>query len=224
VRRVYVIVEGPTEESFLNNVVAPLLGAGNVSIHPISIGTPGHKGGRTNYARVKQDVVVTLKQYRGAYCSTMIDFYGLGKGFPGLPVPGNLSNMEKVELIEQAFKEDIIATIRDLRPDIRFLPYIQLHEYEGLLFSDPESFAAAINRPEAERPFREIRNSFATPEDINDDWETAPSRRVLRAVPSYKKVIHGTLAAQKIGMERIRRECPHFHDWILRLEALTDLQ
>lgn len=83
--RLYVVVEGQTEESFVRNVLAEVLWASNVHPMPILLGTPGHKGGRTNYARVKRDVVVLLKQDRGAYCSTMVDLYGLGSGFPGHP-------------------------------------------------------------------------------------------------------------------------------------------
>ena len=33
---------------------------------------------------MKRDVFVLLKQDRGAYCSTMVDLYGLGAGFPAI--------------------------------------------------------------------------------------------------------------------------------------------
>ena len=65
-----------------------------------------------------------------------------------------------------------------------------------------------------------MRDRFATPEDINDSAMTAPSKRVLQAYPDYSKVLHGTLAAQAVGIETMRRECPHFRDWLERLEAL----
>jgi len=74
-------------ESFVRNVLADVLWANNVHPTPILLGRPGHKGGRTNYARLKRDVVVQLKQDRGGYCSTMVDLYGLGPGFPGHPHP-----------------------------------------------------------------------------------------------------------------------------------------
>ena len=104
--RVYVVVEGATEESFVKEVLDPLLRPRQIYVIPIILGSPGHKGGNTNYARVKQDVVVLLQQDRAAYCSTMLDFYGLGAGFPGMPLPPNLENLSKVARIEQAVKDD----------------------------------------------------------------------------------------------------------------------
>lgn len=137
----------------------------------------------------------------------MLDLYGLGAGFPGFPVPANMSSIDKVRRIEAAVKADICNSIPDFRSDLRFLPYIQLHEYEGLLFSDPAAFATGIHQPGLARVFQDVRDRFPAPEDINDNADTAPSRRVLNAYPRYRKVLHGTLAA---------RECPHFRDWLGR--------
>lgn len=221
--RVYVVVEGQTEESFVANVLAPMLWAHGVHPSPVLLGTPGHKGGRTSYARVSRDVRVLLKQDRGAYCSTMIDLYGLGSGFPGTPPPGHLSNLGKVEHIERAFKEDICEQAREFRPDVRFIPYLQLHEYEALLFSDPKAFANGINQPKLIRRFQDIRDEFNSPEDINNASTSSPSRRVGEACPSYRKVIEGILAAQSVGIQTIRDECPHFRKWLENLERLDEL-
>jgi hypothetical protein len=223
VTRVYVIVEGQTEESFLDNVLAPALWPRQIYVNPIILGPPGHQGGNPKYGRVKKDVVKQLKQDRTAYCSTMLDFYGLGSDFPGMPLPGNLPNLDKVRRIERAVKEDIVGELLDLRPDIRFLPYVQLHEYEGLLFSDPAAFAAGIRQAHLAQQFQIIRTEFDTPEDINDDPNTAPSKRVLRAYPAYRKPLDGTLAAQAVGIERMRQECPHFRGWLEQLEGLEKL-
>jgi hypothetical protein len=220
VTRVNVIVEGPTEESFVKNVLAPFLWASEVYLTPLILGVPGHKGGRTSYARVKKDVLVQLKQDRTGYCSTMLDFYGLGEGFPGTPLPPNLANINKVTHIEQAVKNDIVAHVPDLRPDVRFIPYLQLHEYEGLLFSDPEAFANSIYQSHLTRQFQSVRQEFPTPEDIDDSPNTAPSKRVIRLCPSYRKVLNGTGAAMAVGVDTMRRECPHFREWVERLEAL----
>jgi hypothetical protein len=222
--RIHVIVEGPTEESFIKNVLAPALGYRDIQVTPFVLGVPGHKGGNVNYARVKKDIILQLKQDRTAYCSTMFDLYGLGDGFPNpSPAPG-LSGLEKAKRIEQGIHEDIVATIPEFRPDIRLIPYLQVHEYEGLLFSDPDAFAAALGRNDLSQQLRDIRNAFPTPEDINDSANTAPSKRVLRVYPSYQKVIEGTMAAQAVGLGNIRRECPHFSSWIARLESLVSLR
>jgi hypothetical protein len=219
--RVYVVVEGSTEESFVNEILAPVLRPREVYLTPIILGPPGHKGGNTNYARVKKDVLVQLKQDRAAYCSTMLDFYSLGRGFPGMPLPANLTNIEKVNRIEQAVKADIGAQVPDTRADLRFLPYLQLHEYEGLLFSDPAAFARGIYAPNLAASFQQVRNEFPTPEDINDGPDTAPSKRVVRLSPGYRKPLHGTLAALEVGVNTMRQECPHFREWVERLEALA---
>jgi len=151
----------------------------------------------------------------------MIDYYGLGAGFPGTPVPSHLDNIRKVEQIERAVKDDICARIPEFRPDVRLIPYLSLHEYEGLLFSDPDAFAQSIGRPQLAGRFHQVRGDFPTPEDINDDPQTAPSKRVARIYPAYKKVIEGTLAARAVGVQRMRQECPHFRDWLEKLEALA---
>ena len=218
--RVYVIVEGPAEESFVNRVLAPVFWGRQIDLIPIIIGSPGHKGGNPKYARLKKDVLKQLKQDRTGYCSTFLDFYGLGRDFPGLPLSGNLQNIDKVLRIEEAVKADIATEAPDLRADIRFLPYLQLHEYEGLLFSDPAAFANGISQSRLTPQFQTIRNSFASPEDINDNPNTAPSKRVLGIYPGYRKVVDGTLAAQAVGIERMRQQCPHFRRWIEQLEAL----
>jgi hypothetical protein len=222
VTRIHVVVEGPTEESFVNSVLAPSLWARQVYLKPIIVGPPGHQGGNPKYARVKKDVLRQLKQDQSAYCSTLFDLYGLGGDFPGLPVPPNLQNVEKVLRIEQAVKADIVAEVPDLRAHVRFVPYIQLHEYEGLLFSDSQAFATGIAQPHLAQQFQVVRNAFPTPEDINDNPDTAPSKQVLRIYPKYRKVLDGTLAAQAIGVDTMRRECLHFRDWVAQLEALGD--
>jgi hypothetical protein len=220
VSRFSVIVEGRTEEAFVKQVLAPFLLPTKVCLTPIILGVPGHKGGRAKYARVKKDVLRQLKEDRKAYCTTMFDFYGLGKGFPGTPLPPNLPNVDKVIRLERAMKQDIVAEVPDLRPDVRFLPYLQLHEYEGLLFSDPVAFANCISQSHLTAQFQAIRQSFPTPEDIDDRPDNAPSKRVLHLCPSYNKVLDGTRAASAVGIEAMRHECPHFRDWVESLERL----
>ncbi|HKW98212.1 MAG TPA: DUF4276 family protein [Bryobacteraceae bacterium] len=218
--RVKIVVEGLTEESFVSQVLAPILWPHKVYVTPILLGVPGHKGGRTNYARVKKDIVLYLKQDQTAYCSTMLDYYGLGPGFPGTLVPSGLPAIDQVAQIEQAVKDDICQSIPEFRPDVRFIPFIQLHEYEGLLFSDPQVFASAIEQPHLAREFQRVRDQFPTPEDIDDGQATAPSKRVLQIYRSYNKVLHGITAANRIGVQAMRTECPHFRNWLEQLESL----
>ena len=220
--RLYVVVEGQTEESFVKNVLAEVLWRSGIYPTARILGIPGHKGGRTSYVRVKRDVVLQLKQDKSAFCSTMVDLYGLGRGFPGYPPPSHLSNIEKVRHVEQAMKEDICARVPGLRAEERFIPYLQLHEFETLLFSDPVAFARGINSQNLERSFQRIADEFESPEDINNHPETAPSKRIRAVYPNYRKVIEGTQAAAAVGISAMREKCQHFREWIESLEALVD--
>ncbi len=154
------------------------------------------------------------------YCSTMFDLYGLGAGFPCTAPPSGLVGLQKAVQIENAVLRQIVLTVPDLRADTRLIPYLQVHEYEGLLFSDTTAFAAALGQNNLATQLGQIRNQFETPEHINDNRTTAPSKRVAGIYPQYNKVIDGTLAAQKIGVDRMIAECPHFRSWIERLAAL----
>ena len=219
--RINVVVEGPTEESFINNVLAPFFWPRAIYITPFVLGVPGHKGGNVNYARVKKDVLLQLKHDREAYCSTMLDLYGLGAGFPGMPSPAHLTGTGKAAHIERAIDQDIVAAVPELRPDLRFISYLQVHEYEALLFSEAGAFASALGRPELALRLGKVRTAFGTPEDINDNPNTAPSKQILGLYPSYKKVIEGTVAALAVGLDNMIRECPHFRGWVERLSALA---
>lgn len=220
--RVYAIVKGQTEETFVKQVLSSHLGNHQVCLKPIILGKPGHKGGRTGYQRVKRDVLKQLKQDKCAYCTTMLDFYGLGPDFPGMSLSSGISSLKKVNKLEQAFKQDIVNAISgNLRPDLRFHPYLQLHEFEALLFSEPVAFARGIKQPNLARDFQQIRTQFKTPEDI--DVQIAPSKRILGLYPNYQKPVDGSLAAIEVTLTKMRKECPHFNDWLQWLEQLASL-
>ncbi len=122
--------------------------------------------------------------------------------------------------VERAILKDISDTLGDRFDQRRFLPFVIMHEFEGLLFSDCEKFAKGIYRPELAAGFQEIRDMFSSPEEINDSPLTAPSKRVKTLVPGYKKTLLGPLAVLEIGLDAICRECPHFSEWLSRLKTL----
>ena len=112
---------------FVNQVLAPFFWPFDTVLLPILLGVPGQKGGRANYERVRKDVLRQLKQQGSVYCTTMIDFYRLGKGFPGSKLSTSGTAAERVKQIESEWKTDICSTVPDLRPDLRFIPYLCLH-------------------------------------------------------------------------------------------------
>jgi len=156
----------------------------------------------------------------------MVDFYGLPKqgdgAWPGRANATGLATQSKASSVERALLKNIVEVMGVRFNPKRFVPFVMMHEFEGLLFSDCAAFGRGIGQPNLERKFRQIRDKFETPEDINDSPITAPSKRVEDIVPGYEKPLLGTLAVLEIGLARIRAECPHFAAWLEKLESLVD--
>jgi len=154
----------------------------------------------------------------------MVDFYGLPKvgegAWPGRAESGRLAFARKAQCVEEALMHDIANEMGRGFDSRRFLPFVVIHEFEGLLFSDCVAFAEGIGRADLEPKLREVREDFETPEHINDSHLTAPSKRVEALVPGYEKPLLGTLAVLQIGLARIRAECPHFAAWLKMLESI----
>jgi len=154
----------------------------------------------------------------------MVDYYGLPqegeRAWPGRAKAAHVKPIDKARYVEDALIADLINV--DQRFDARrFVPFVVMHEFEALLFSDCAAFCRAISCPDLESAFQGIRNQFSTPEDINDSVLTAPSKRIEALVARYEKPLFGVRAVRAIGLTRIRAECPHFADWLNRLESLA---
>ena len=224
--RLLVHVEGETEESFVNEVLAPhLQGRGFSSVGARLLGNARQRerrGGIRGWPSVRTDVLRHLKQDRGSVATTMVDYYGLPGAGPGAwPGRGGVapSGPGKAAAVESALARDVGRKMGSGFDRSRFIPYVVMHEFEALLFSDCGLFAAGIGRPDLAPHFQEIRDAFADPEEIDDSPRTAPSRRVEGLAPGYQKPLDGTLAALAIGISRMRENCPRFACWLGRLEA-----
>jgi hypothetical protein len=124
---------------------------------------------------------------------------------------------QKPTTVEEALLEDIGEKVGDTR---RFVPFVMMHEFEGLLFSDCEAVSRAIGQLNVRGKLEAIRNEFDSPEEIDDSPDTAPSKRVAGIIAGYEKPLHGVLGIIEIGLPRIRSQCPHFDDWLCRLESI----
>ncbi|MEI6520185.1 MAG: DUF4276 family protein, partial [bacterium] len=102
--------------------------------------------------------------------------------------------------------------------------YVQMFEFEGLLFSDTTNLAKAINKPHLSTCFQNIRSQFSTPEDINNSPIYAPSKRIMALDTEYDKPVSGSLAAIEIGIDTIRKECPLFNKWLENIETLQEIR
>jgi len=218
--RVHVICEGQTEEMFINEVLSDLFNPKGIYLYPSLIGKPGHKGGNIRYERLLTDVRARLLNDNTSYCTTFLDFYGLPTDFPGKQDASTKTKSgNKAACLLSALKDALQADLGE-EPLRRFIPYVQMYEFEGILFSDIQALAKGICQEALVPRFNSIRNKFDTPEEINDSPETAPSKRILKLFPEYDKPLHGSLAALEIGLESIRRECPLFDEWLKQIEAL----
>jgi len=214
--RLNITAEGQTEERFINDILYPHLVQYNIFTSVRRLRTSKTKrGGYTNFERAKFDILQWLNEDPTAWHTSLIDLYGLKDDFPGYKDFRHLQDaLQKVNLIEQAFGNAIAHN--------RFIPYIQLHEFEALLFSGPDIMEkwCSLDVSLPANCFGAIRQQFATPELINDSPNTAPSKRILNLHPGYNKVVDAKLIAEEIGLEKIRNECPHFHEWLCKLEGL----
>jgi len=216
-KRLYIVVEGQAEQEFVNSLIAPYLHRYNIyDVTPILIHTSKTgRGGFVNYLHLKNDVMKLLHSTKSDFIvSTFVDFFRI----PEVPYrerwTSKGTHLEQVLEMEKCISDDI--------SDHRFIPYIQLHEFEALLFSSNKGFEAYFTESEAIET-QKIIEAYNNPEDINSSPEGAPSKRLQSIKADYNKVIEGNLIALEIGINELLAKCPKFKSWITQLiEATKD--
>ena len=212
--RLAVSVEGQTEEEFVKQVLAEHLRARRVEPTPIVL---GRARGRARGGNVSSDRLVSemaALYYSFDAVTSLVDFYGFRD-------KGDAT----VEDLEAQVIDGIAEQVGGAWDERKVVPHVQKHEFEGLLFSDVDVFATPIDFPcNCVAALRAVRDQFATPEDINDSSQTAPSKRIAGIIPRYSKVVHGPMLAVEIGLQVIRAECPGFDAWMTRLESLGTVE
>lgn len=216
--RIYIFAEGQTEETFIRDVLAPHYAPIQIFFDVVLAKTsPGHKGGIVSYGKVKYQLERLCKQHHRAYVTTMMDLYGLPNDFPGKADPRYVqvgAPEHKAVFLEQQLATDINQH--------NFVPNLMVHEYEALLFCQPKVFGVWMDgNATAIAQLQAVRNSVETPEQINDSPHTAPSKRIKAIMPQYEKTLHGPLIAGEIGLHELRRQCPHFNQWLNKIEQLA---
>lgn len=210
-KRVIIICEGETEREFCKNVLAPHLIHSNIFIQAPLI--KRSMGGIVRWSILKKEIETHLLE-SNVIVSTLIDYYGLYQkyNFPSW-VEGELiiNKNDRMDFLENAMKEDIVDSNRH-----RFIPYLQLHEFEGLLFNDIQLFYNQVPATELVG-IAELQKTFAdyeNPEMINNNRETSPSHRLKRIIKGYNKPLYGHYFAEAIGIDNIRAKSPRFNQWI----------
>lgn len=211
-RRVYFVVEGQTEAEFVKEVIAPYFQSAEIyDTRPIIIETSrGNKGGFVNFQHLKKLLVRLIKEEPDVVVTTMVDFFRVPNDLPGYAecIKFN-SSSDKIECLQSYLTEDIHRTVNSPL----FIPYIQQHEFEALLFSSNAGFEYCFDK-EVYYKTGQVIEQFPNPEEINSHPKTAPSKRLLEIIPDYQKVIDGNTIAMEIGIETLLQKCPRFRAWI----------
>ncbi|MDR0610596.1 MAG: DUF4276 family protein [Planctomycetaceae bacterium] len=218
---VYAVVEGHTERAVIQQVIAPYLASRGILLSPRIVGKPGKKGGDCRFERVLPEICNLITQEKNVFVTTFFDYYALPNDWPNWnEAHQKESYLQKADTIEKGVGNAVNIKFKNLNPK-RFIPYIQMHELEALLFADAKIMGHVLETDW--ELFQEIINEFGGQcEKINDSSETAPSKRIMKLVNGYKKGssvnAHGWRILQQIGVEKICNQCPHFKDWIDKLE------
>jgi hypothetical protein len=211
-----VLCEGPTEQGFVTQVLAPHLRAFNVfpRSEALARGRFGIVSFKILYEAIKRDVGRSRSHQ---YVTTMVDLYRLPQ-YPGAEKQPGESALQRARRIESHMAEAL--------PNSRFIPYVQVHEFEALVFVDVDELPSQFPDGEADGVSARLKQQIGTtpPEEINDGELTAPSKRLISEIPAYEhmKSIAGPAIAARIGLPRLRRACPHLNAWITSLEGLSN--
>lgn len=208
-KRVYIVVEGQTEQEFVNSLLAPYLGSVGIPVvTPILIRTSkSGRGGFVNYSHLENTVNGLLKTSAKAdfIVTTFVDFFRIPHTMPNFKASmAKPTKIDQVESLEHALSMAV--------NDRRFIPYIQLHEFEALLFSNNKGFEYYFDSKLAEAT-QPIVSDYDNPEEINTTPHGAPSKRILSIHEDYDKVTEGNLIALEVGINAILSRCPRFKAW-----------
>jgi hypothetical protein len=223
--RLYFYVEGQTEQAYVSRVLTPHLANFGVQVMGpvLAGGSKRHRrvfrGGGNRYQPMRNDLgrLLLHDDHADVRFTTMFDLYGLHRGFPGWDEAEKQRHIprERVLTLEGAFAADA--------GDHRFIPHIQLYEFETILLCEPDNFALEYDGAEA--GIAALRTAVAeatSPELVNDGAATAPSKRIISHFPQYsgQKTTIGVELAACVGIDTTRRLCSHFDYWLTTLERL----
>jgi hypothetical protein len=214
-KRLHVLVEGQTEETFVRDVLTAHLAAFDVHPNPVLLKTKrvksggAFRGGVTSTEQVIGDIRRLLGDTGAAAVTTMIDYYALPDDFPGMSTRPAGDAYARVAHVEQALTQAI--------GNPRLDAHLVLHEYEAWVFSAPSACHWVFDDPAVPEG---IAATAGGAEKIDDGPATAPSKRLVSVFPSYRKTLHGPMAVGAIGLPAMRAACPHADAWLTRLEGL----
>lgn len=216
---VIAIVEGQTEAIFIKDLITPYLAQNGVYLTPIVVSKPGQKGGDIRFARVKHDLELHLKKRHDTFVTLFVDYYGIRNDWPGIALArGQKEPAQIASVLNTATRDAVRSLFGETDPDRRFIPFVAVHEFETLLFSDAQILAAQLDVKLSK--VDAILAECGEPEKINNSSETAPSKRLEALNDRFKKTSTGIAIARAIGLSKMRSACPLFDTWMTELERL----
>ncbi len=213
-----VSVEGPTEERFVKEVLAPFFRQKNIMLEPIIVVTKrlanaSFKGGTIPFDKAIKDIKKLLNP-KYNFVTTFYDYYGINKDF--LPDSISGSPYETVTQIETKMADAICNP--------KFIPYIQLHEFETFLFVDAEITSNNLlgcNKVKVTQTINQaLQGNNLNPELVNNSPNTAPSKRIIGCYAEYQKTVDGPGVCNELGIQAMMDKCPNFKNWINKLLSL----
>jgi hypothetical protein len=217
-----ILVEGQAEEEFILSVLNPYLQSKNLFLIVTVVKTKrsdvgSFKGGVSGYAKIEKDLRLLMQNSSAIATTTMFDLYRLPSDFPALE--DKIAKTKKGVMLAEYLETKWFEQFSNQR---HFIPYLSVHEFEALLFSEPKTIA--LNFPDlpslAAEELQKIYDAYENPEAINLD--KPPAKRISSLIPNYRKLFNGIPIAEKIGIPKMREECPHFDAWLKKLESLSD--
>jgi len=208
-------VEGQTEQGFVTQTLKPHLeGFGYIVSVVVNPTSQGSRGGLSHYQQFKTNAKKIRNDAPDCLLTTMIDLYGLPNDFPGMEESRGIDDPQK----KAAFLEEALAN--DLEID-NFIPYIQLHEFEALLFSDIEKIDQVLRTqvPSPLPQLQDVLNRYGSPEDIDHNKGPSLHLQDICGGQRFAKTLWGLQIARMIGLPVMREKCPHFDQWLTTLET-----
>jgi hypothetical protein len=221
--RLFVYAEGVSEEFFVNRQLRPHLRLhGWNNVIPIGAATSldpqGQRGGLSNWPAVESDLRALFLQHPGPefVFTTLWDYYRTPDAFPGIISARAAGDGADLGAIVE-------AALAAHFQEARFIPYVQMHEFEALVLASLEGLKRLypMHQPGIEA-LQATCQLVGNCEAINDGPQTHPAQRIDEVIPGFlqRKEDDGPIAMREVGLETIRAACPRFHHWLERLEAL----
>jgi Domain of unknown function (DUF4276) len=220
-KHLYIIVEGQTELEFVNKILTPYFSSQNIITHiqgiPIYISGGGH--GFNNIEHFKNTIKPVMSYKNEPIITTLIDYFKLNSEtkLPGFKeCPQDIPTDNKIQFLENKLND----IVQNITPYKFFIPYIQKHEMETLMFANPE-VGFSLENDRIKKSVLEVYNKYKNIEEINGTENGAPSNR-LKAIykandKKYEKIVDGMDIAELTGIEKMLEKSPRFKNWIEKL-------